>query len=736
MKTYTIFSFLCLVTSLGYAQKKDVSLTVAKTDTTLLLDGELTDRIWKQAAVATNFILNYPNDTALARNQTEVRLTFDNNFLYVGVICHDQDRDRRFVASSLRRDFEWDLNDNFTVYLDPFGDGQNGFTFNVTPLGVEREGMIFNGQEVANQWDNKWRSAVKMHADRWTAEMVIPFKSIRYRGNTQQFKMNFARHDLKNNQRSSWSPVPIAYWISSLAYTGTVYFEEPLPHPGANISIIPYANLRMDRDFVGEDENGNLVPVSEKNRWQANAGFDAKVAVTPSLNLDLTINPDFSQVEVDQQVTNLSRFEIFFPERRQFFLENADLFDSFGSEQNRPFFSRRIGIGRDTITRQIVQNPILYGARLSGKLDKNWRIGLLNMQTARDSRKGIDAQNYTVAAVQRQVFARSNIGAIFINRNRFGDGASGRYTRMAGLEYNLLSADNKWTGKVFYHQGFKPETRQSGYTHGSMLLYQTRNLSMQWVHEYVGENYNINDIGYLERNAYWQFNPGINYQWYPEKSRVLVSHGPGAEMEWYLDLTGRTLDRNLDVFYQFQFQNTMQLTTGLYYYYTYLFAGFDPTNSGGKPLPSATGYHQMGFWWEGTTDTRKLFNVSSTGFTGSYFNGRIVSASTQLNYRFQPYGAISLNVEYNRIHLAEAYGKADFWLLGPRLDVSFSRKLFLTTFLQYNQQSNNTNLNARLQWRFKPVSDFFLVYTENYFPRTFAQKNRALVMKLSYWFNV
>ncbi len=735
MKTYTIFLILfsCLAVS---AQKKEVSLTVAKMDTILQLDGLLSESIWKRADVANNFILNYPNDTALARNQTEVRMAFDAHFLYVGVVCYDQDRSKRFIASSLRRDFEWDLNDNFTVYLDPFGDGQNGFTFNVTPLGVEREGLIFNGQEVANQWDNKWQSAVKMHGDRWTAEMVIPFKSIRYRGNAQQFKMNFARHDLKNNQRSSWSRVPIAYWISSLAYTGTVYFEEPLPHPGVNVSFIPYLNGRMERSFVSEDEDGNIVPVNEDTRWLGNAGFDAKVAVTPSLNLDLTVNPDFSQVEVDQQVTNLSRFEIFFPERRQFFLENADLFSSFGSEQNRPFFSRRIGIGRDTITRQIVQNPILYGARLSGKLDKNWRIGLLNMQTARNAHKGIDAQNYTVAAVQRQVFARSNVGAIFINRNRFGGNPMEQYTRMAGLEYNLLSADNKWTGKVFYHQAFQPNNPKGSYTHGSSLVYQTQRLTMQWLHEYVGKNYNINDIGYVERNSYWQFYPGINYQWYPDNSKVLVSHGPGTEMKWYMDLNGRTLDRNLDVFYGFQFQNTMQLATGVYYYYTYLFQSFDPTNSGATELPSFTGYHQRGVWWEFTSDTRKLFTLSTNGFTGSYFNGRALSTATQFSYRFQPYGALSLNVEYNHIDLAEGYGNADFWLLGPRVDVSFSRKLFLTAFMQYNQQANNTNLNARLQWRFKPVSDFFVVYTDNYFSQTFAPKSRALVMKLSYWFNL
>jgi hypothetical protein len=307
---------------------------------------------------------------------------------------------------------------------------------------------------------------------------------------------------------------------------------------------------------------------------------------------------------------------------------------------------------------------------------------------------------------------------------------------MAGLEYNLLSADNKWTGKAFFHQAFQPGNAAGSYTHGTRLQYQDRNWGFQWLHEYVGRNYNINDIGYVERNAYWQFNPGVNYTWYPENSRTLVSHGPGAELQMYLGLNGRTLDRNLDIFYNWQFQNTSFLSVGTYQYYTYLFQGFDPTNSGGRELPANTGYQQPGFFWEYGSDARKLFNWSTEGFTGRYFNGTIVNAVGQFNYRFQPYGAVSLNVEFNRIRLPENYNDANFWLVGPRVDVSFSRSLFLTTFVQYNQQADNVNINSRLQWRFKPVSDLFVVYTDNYFPATFMKKSRAIVMKLSYWLNV
>ncbi|MGF7214279.1 hypothetical protein GGR92_000419 [Spirosoma lacussanchae] len=706
------------------------SLLVSPTDTLVRLDGELTESVWQRAAVAGQFTQNFPNDTLPALNRTEVRLTYDQNNLYVGVVCFDQNRNKRFVASSLRRDWEWDLNDNFTLYIDPFGDRTNGFTFNVTPLGVEREGQLFNGERVATEWDNKWRSFVKVYPDRWQAELMIPFKSIRYRQNSNWFLMNFARHDLKNNQRASWRRVPIAYRISALAFADTVRFSTPLPRVGTNISLIPYVSGRID-DYRGE--GGAYKPGS-------NAGFDAKVAVTPALNLDLTVNPDFSQVEVDQQVTNLDRFEIFFPERRQFFLENNDLFANLGFEQSRPFFSRRIGIGRDTSTGVTVQNPILYGLRLSGKVDKNWRIGLLNTQTARQSSRGISPQNYTVGVVQRQVLGRSNLVGFFINRDASSvtPGLS-RYTRIGGVEFNLLTADNRWAGKVWGHKAFQEgqavNTTQDA-AHGLLLTYTSRNLMLEWSHEYIGARYNINDVGYVARRGQWGFFPKGGYTFYSRQQGGLVSHGPGFETRFYRDLTGRLLDRELNLFYSFALRNTTEFGGGFYSYYTYLFSAFDPTNLDGKALPAGTDYRIKGGFWFLNTDRRKLLTLQVEGWTGGYFNGTNFNVAPTLNYRFQPYGSFGITAEHNNIRLPAPYSSASFWLVGPRLDLTFSRRVFLTTFAQFNNQTNNTLLNTRLQWRYAPVSDLFVVYQENYVPGSFQSKNRTLVLKLSYWLNL
>ncbi len=702
------------------------TLTVIPTDSTIRMDGLLTESIWQRATPASGFIQNYPNDTLAALNQTEVRMTYDRNYLYIGVICYDQTRRKAFIASSLKRDFQWDFNDNFSVYIDPFGDRINGFTFQITPLGVEREGQMYSGERVASEWDNKWRSSVKLFADRWQGEMMIPLKSIRYKQDAGYFLINFVRHDLKNNQRTAWRRVPIAYSPSSLAFADTVRFSTPLPGAGPNISLIPYVSTNMtdDRNEGGAQKVGGGV------------GFDAKIGITPSLNLDLTVNPDFSQVEVDQQVTNLNRFEIYYPERRQFFIENQDLFANFGSERTRPFFTRRIGISRDTTTGIIVQNPILYGARLSGKLDKNWRVGLLNTQTANQASKGILGQNYTVGVLQRQLFGRSNISAIFVNRQGAGNSPETRFTRVAGLEYNLQTKDNRWSGKAFYQRAFKPQTLTDAYTHGLNLNYNSRNLSATYVQEYVGQGYQINDIGYVPRTGYWLFNPQANATFYVKGEHKVISHGPYLNATFTQNLDGRLTDREIDYAWSVQLRNTAEGYLGYSSQYTYLYFAYDPTNSDGKELPQNSAYPIGGWFGHFASDKRKPLNVQLDGYTGGYFNGHNNNLTLTAQYRFQPYGALSVNADYNDIRLPEPYKSARYLLVGPRLDVTMSRKLFLTTFMQFNNQTNNTNLNARLQWRYAPVSDLFVVYSENYVPGSFASKNRLLVVKLSYWLNV
>ena len=292
---------------------------------------------WLEANVASDFFMVLPMDTSMAKVRTEVRMTYDDQNLYLIATCFHLLPGRYFVES-LRRDFVFGKNDNFLLFMDTFDDQTNGFSFGANAAGAQWDGLMYEGGKVDLSWDNKWTSVVKKDDDKWVFEASIPFKTIRYKKGITKWGINFSRLDLKTTEKSSWAPVPRQFPTASLAYTGILVWDQPPPQAGSNISVIPYVLGGSSKNYEKD------TPTSYKKE----IGVDAKIAVTSSLNLDLTINPDFSQVEVDRQVTNLDRFELFFPERRQFFLENGDLFANFGYTTIRPFFSRRIGLGHKT----------------------------------------------------------------------------------------------------------------------------------------------------------------------------------------------------------------------------------------------------------------------------------------------------------------------------------------------------------------------------------------------------
>jgi hypothetical protein len=709
----------------------DFRILAKKTSGAVSIDGKLDEADWNFADGVGDFTQNFPDDKEKAKYQTQVKLMYDDQYLYVGAICYSDSED--YVITSLKRDFNFDQNDAFVIFLDPFDDRTNGFSFAVNPFNVQKEALIFNGSRQASDWDNIWFSKVTRHADHWVVEMAIPFKTLRYGEDADHWRINFARNDRKNFERSSWVPVPVNFNVSSLAFTGYLDWEEKLRKPGSNIAIIPYLTGGVSKNQLA----------GTKESFTRGAGFDAKVAVTPSMNLDLTFNPDFSQVEVDRQQTNLNRFELFFPERRQFFLENNDLFGDFGFRSIRPFFSRRIGIASDSLGRTR-ENRILGGARLSGKLNQDWRLGLLNMQTESDSDIGVPAQNFTVATFQRRVFGRSNIAGIFVNRQSFNnenpetespfrpDLAS--FNRVAGLDFNLQSNDNKWTGKVFYHRSFQPGDNKGAYTTAAFIDYNAKNLHVMWNHERVGEGYNA-EVGFVPRENYWRFEPRIDYRIFP-KSGAVFRHSLTAEIDYYTDSNFLKTDENNRLRYSMQFRNTSFISFTGFREYIMLTNSFDPTRSGGQRLQAGDDFTFYRYGVTYNSDSRENFFFNVSAYNGGFYNGNRLLLSTSFNYRYQPYGSISLDFQYNKLDFPKPYSSAELFLVGPRFELSFTDQLFWSTFVQYNSQIDNINLNTRLQWRFRPVSDLYVVYTDNYFPDNLKVKNRALILKLSYWLHV
>ncbi len=675
----------------------------------------------------------FPSDTSLSKVKTRVKVAFDDDNIYLAAVMENNEP-REYISTSLRRDYRGEANDGITFVFDTFNDKTNAFQFGVNPYGVQREGLLANGgarsEDLSLAWDNKWYAEAVIHENHWVVEAIIPLSTLRFNDGAQNWNVNFYRIDSHLPERSSWTPIPRNFPIISLAFSRVLIFEEPLKKNSSNISLIPYVAGRTSKNYL-EGTSEKPTPA---------VGGDAKIGIGPALNLDLTVNPDFSQVEVDEQVTNLDRFEIFFPERRQFFLENGDLFASFGHPLARPFFSRRIGVDRDENTGQNVQNPIIYGARLSGKVTDDWRIGMMNMQTASDEDAGITGKNFSVLAVQKKVFARSNVGLIFVDRESlaldeyqslFNPNA---YNRLVGLEYNLASEDNRWTGKAFYHRTFEKNSGEDPGVFNAYLLYNDLHWRGSISYLDIGESYNPL-VGFVPRVNYKRFNPDLSYSFFP-KSNLINRHGPSIdyELRWNEEL-GIT-DRELELGYELRFQSLAQFSLVQKSNFVYLFNNFDPTRTGGEPLPAGTGYFTKTFGFNFQSNPRKAFNVMLRSEFGEYYTGKIASIRSEMALRMGYTANISMNFSYNKIELPEPQNDADLFLIGPRIDLTFTKNLFWTTFIQYNNQIDNLNINTRLQWRYAPVSDMFIVYTDNYYPGDFLPKQRSLVFKLNYWLNL
>ena len=736
---FFVFSFLVQINAQKINDK--FRINIQKSTGPIKIDGVLDENAWLASAAVSDFMMCNPFDSLCAQVRTDVKMSYDDKYIYISAECFLKEPGA-FVVESMKRDFGFGVNDNFLVFIDTFEDKTTGFAFGANAAGAQWDGQMSEGAKVNLNWDNKWESATTYKRDSWIFEAAIPFKSIRYKDNIKRWGINFSRYDLKAKEKSAWAPVPRQFPTASLAYAGVLVWDTAPPAPKKNISFIPYMLSGATANY--ESKN----PTSFRNQ----IGGDIKVAINSGLNLDMTLNPDFSQVDVDRQQTNLDRFELFYPEKRQFFIENSDLFDGFGTESIRPFFSRRIGLALNPKTGIYEQTPITYGARLSGKLNKDWRIGALNVQSERIDTKGVPTQNYSMVALQRKIFARSNFGAYMVNKQSFIDTELQKsngfqsYNRDIGFEYNLASANNFWTGSLFYAKTMSPLNNPRDFAQAASLAYTDNNWVFTLKQQWVGENYNP-EVGYVPRINYFQIQSDAAKIIYPKNKSTNVFYTSLKLMSFsYWNNQGDYTDNTSVVAYEGTMKDRSTFGTYLSYDFVKLQYNFDATRMGNTALLRGTEHDWYAINMRYASSPIRLFTYALTSRFGGYFgNGFRTGITGDFGYRFQPFGSVSLAVDYNDIQDVEIPGtekmlakkvSSNFWIIRPKIDITFTNKLFFATFFQLNQQTKNINLNARLQWRYKPASDLFLVYTDNYLPETFQIRNRALVLKLNYWLNL
>ncbi len=577
----------------------------------------------------------------------------------------------------------------------------------------------------------KWQVEVAKTANGYITEMKIPLSSLRYGENAKQWRINVYRSEIANNITSSWANIPRNQIIAGLAYMNTLNFEKALPKTKAPIALIPFTSGIISKDF---EENLSSSSLS--------AGGDAKVSIGSGMILDLTLNPDFSQVEVDDQIINLTRFEVRLPEKRQFFIQNSDLFDNYGDTfETQPFFSRRIGVAKDR-DGNTIENKIVAGARLSGKINDNLRLGFLNMQTAEDAANGIAANNNTVVSLQQKMFSRSYLGFIYVNRQQTSDvdfeTEQDDFNRVIGLDYTLASKDNKWTGRSFVHQAFLESKEKESYSAGFRLNYNSRKHRISYGGNRIGENYS-SDLGFLRRTGIQKHFLRYGHRFWIDSKKIRSFEL--SQTFFYVDkpkTDNLVTDRSVSTRGELRFTDQSQLRFQYAHRYTYLTSDFNPL--GGEDtlgLPADSGYFYDEFELSYRSNFSKKINYNTEIKYGGFYNGTKFSVESEIAIRLQPRFNGSIKVNYDKIDFPAPYSSGELWLVGPKLDFTFSKSVFWNTFIQYSSQSENLGINSRLQWRFAPLSDFYIVYNDNYFARTtFVPKVRSLTFKLTYWLNI
>jgi len=735
---------ICLssITIDGQAERvnqQDYKIHILRATEEMNVDGILDEAIWSKSEIATDFWMSEPIDGEKVPEEydTEAMITYDDQYIYVAAKCHSPDP---VLMTTLKRD-NGDIwsGDVFYVNIDPLNETTNGFVFVTNTAGVQFEALLGGGSFVrgggggggnfTQAWDQTWFSEAKIYDNYWTVEIAIPFKSLRY-AEKGEWGINFSRGLSSQNQFHSWVPIPVQFMTVDLGHTGALIWDDVPKKSKSNISVIPYVLASTNKNIENAEDAVNNIRV----------GGDAKIAITPSLNLDLTINPDFSQVDVDEQVTNLTTVNIRFPERRLFFLENSDIFSEIGIPPMRPFFSRRIGLDADG-----APIPISYGARLSGNVNKDLRIGVMNLQTRETDE--FSGQNYSSFTVNQQVFDRSQLKGYFHNRQSTTEDNDplNDFNRVGGVEYTYLSNDSKWRGIAGFGLSWTPELTDDNYFYNLAVGRDTRTFSFYSNIAGVGNNYR-SDVGFIPRLDHFDaeldttvqigFHHGFTtatYRLFPENSNTINTHVINARNIFNYTRDGLNLIQNQTILsYQINMNNTSSVSVNFNHDQQGLIRPFTFTEN---PLPTGRynfNYAEVGY----NSDRRKNFNYGLSFLNGGFYNGNRTEYSLRLAYRTQPWGNFGVNFVYNQLSLPSEFGNSEFYLISSRMEINFSRNLFWTTFLQFNTQRDNFNVNSRIQWRFKPLSDLFIVYTDNYATDIWGPTNRGVVLKMNYWINL
>jgi hypothetical protein len=708
-------------------------LQAVRTSGKITLDGALDEPAWAEASLANHFIQNEPREGEPATFDTEVRILYDNDALYFGVFAKD-DEPARIIVNDLKKDFNTGSGDGFLIILDTFHDQRNGYQFAINPAGAKWDAQMVNeGRENNANWDGIWDVETRIAETGWYAEIRIPFRTLRFSGEeAEAWGVNFERKLRRLNEDSYWAPVPRIYDIQQVSLAGTLEQMQGI-RPGKDLRVKPYALTSANR----------TTPLDTAGDFDA--GVDVKYGITSGLTWDFTVNTDFSQVEADEQQINLSRFNLFFPEKRDFFLENSGIFQfgggfgGFGnpgaaatgmggtstrqnaSQEMRLFFSRRIGLSENGL----VSIPILAGTRLTGR-EGRYSVGALNIQQREAG--PFPATNFTAVRLRRDILANSDVGVILLDKEESGP----HYNRAAGFDANFRFGYLNLNG--YLAKSFSPQSAEPGsgrdYATRAAASYQDRKWTFRTRFDGIGDRFN-DEMGFVPRqgvdNAFAFAARAFRPTWLPKWIRETRPH-------WQFDMFTRQNGDGLESRYQdfhwpLTFQDSSSMEVGVNTNQEEVRAPFTINSTRGVRVnPGHYEFNEYFVFWN--TNSAAPVSLNSRYSIGTFYDGYrrayTLGPALRLNENFN----VAFNVQINDITLST--GDFVSTLVAGRVNYNFNTKMFFNALLQYNTDSQQWSSNLRFNIIHRPLSDFFLVYNERRDERTSALIDRALIAKVTY----
>ena len=682
------------------------------------IDGRLDEAAWGRATAMTGFTQRLPSDGQPASEQTEVRVLFDGQAIYVGVWAFDSQADAITYGERIR-DYEVNQSDAIVFVLDTYNDDQNGFVFGTTPTGIEYDGQVANegrgggrfqgggfnsrqrfqsgsGGGFNKNWDGSWTVATTTDGEGWYAEFRIPFNTLRYAGDAEIWGFNVMRRIRRLNEESFWTPVPREFNLYRLNYAGDL---EGLRPPFRRLATVtPYLLGSTARDYA------NAADFIQ----DGNVGGEVKFQVTQGLTLDVTYNTDFAQVEVDDQQLNLTRFSLNFPEKRPFFLENAGFF-SVGGGGADLFFSRRIGIAGGQPV------PIRGGARLSGRT-AGLNVGLLHIETRAEDELA-DAHGYSVARLAKELPNRSRVGGLFVNKG----GPDGDFNRTYAADVSV-GVGEALTISSFVSRTDDAESADDEYALDLSGNYSSRDWTVTAQAREIGEGFNP-EVGFLPRRGYRYYQGHVMYKIRPDSSSV--SSGRQRPMSWLREIRphiswftyqsrktgveqGFEESARIHIDSHWEWPSGAQIHTGANFNTEGIYAPFQIL---GTDVTIPVGTYRG---WESqivmNSNAAARFSATSRINFGSFLTGNRWGGNGSVTFR--PNASFSTSARINYFNVDLPQGQFETVLLGMNFGYFFTPRIYVQSLVQYSNQADSWSANLRFGWLNTASTGLFIVYND------------------------